>query len=450
MIEAARFDATIRAENRAALALFSASSYRFERPIDPAATEWASRRCAELILETAGGTLHPGLIDVGRAPRRAVRSRFALIRFRASWAWKSAVTRSRILKALGLEERGATSNALTVIPPTWRSDLEREIDLIEEVARVHGYEHIPEDRAVPLTSAPRGIRERVEGQIRGALTGLGFDEAVTFSLVADELATPFALGATTAPIRVEHSSRKRESALRQSLVPSLLAVRRHNEAHGNPDAELFEIADVYLPRSDQELPDQPTRLALVGGRDFLAIKGVVETLLARLHVAGKLEARPGDVASLAAGRAAELLLDGEHLGYLGEVSRPTLDALELRGACAAAELELGVLVRRTVLVPQNRAIPPFPAVDRDLSLVVDRSLPWAELSAAVTAAAGSLLEGIDYLDTFAGGNLPDDRHSVHFGLRFRHAERTLTGEEVDRSVQAVVAACGSRFAAVLR
>ena len=381
-------------------------------------------------------------------PRRAVRSRFGSIRFRASWAWKSAATRSHILKALGLEERGATSNALTVIPPTWRSDLEREIDLIEEVAH-HGYEHIPEDRAVPLTSAPRGIRERVEDRSR-ALTGLGFDEAVTFSLVADELATPLRMWVEHCADPRRTSSRKRESALRQSLVPSLLAVRRHNEAHGNPDAELFEIADVYLPRSDQELPDQPTRLALVGGRDFLAIKGVVETLLARLHVAGKLEARPGG-RRVAGGRtAAELLLDGEHLGYLGEVSRPTLDALELRGACAAAELELGVLVRRTVLVPQNRAIPPFPAVDRDLSLVVDRSLPWAELSAAVTAAAGSLLEGIDYLDTFAGGNLPEDRHSVHFGLRFRHPERTLTGEEVDRSVQAVVAACGSRFAAVLR
>ncbi len=349
-----------------------------------------------------------------------------------------------------MEERGATASSITVVPPSWRSDLEREIDLIEEVARVHGYEHIPEDRAVPLTSAPRGVRERVEGQIRGALTGLGLDEAVTFSLVADELAAPLSAGAATAPIRVDHSSRKRENALRQSIVPSLLSVRRHNEAHGTADAELFEIADVYLPRADRELPDQPARLALACGRDFRGIKGVVESLLARLHTDGKLEARPTAALLFAPGRAAELSLDGEHLGYLGEIAKTSLDELDLRGSCAAAELDLGVLVRRAVLVPQNHPLPPFPAVDRDLSLVVDQYLPWAELAAAVSASAGTMLEGVDFLDTFAGGNLPEGRHSLHFSLRFRHPERTLTGEEVERSVRSVVDACAARFQAVLR
>jgi phenylalanyl-tRNA synthetase beta chain len=152
----------------------------------------------------------------------------------------------------------------------------------------------------------------------------------------------------------------------------------------------------------------------------------------------------------APGRSAELLLGGEHLGYMGEVARERLDALELRGACAAAELELAVLSGKAVLVPQHRAIPPFPAVERDLSMVVDRSLPWSELSAAVTKSAGPSLESVDYLDTFRGGNVPEGRQSVHFGLRFRHPDRTLTGEEVDRSVRAVVDACAARFGAVLR
>jgi phenylalanyl-tRNA synthetase beta chain len=451
LIEAARFNAMSIRRTARALGLFSPSSYRFERPIDPEATDWASRRTAELILETAGGALHPGVIDVGAPspPRDAITLRLDQIP-RVLGIPIDREQIERILAALGLDRLDATPATITVRPPTWRNDLEREIDLIEEVARVHGYEHIPENRAVPLTSATRGARERVESAVRDALAACGFDEAVTFSLVADALSAPFEPGADATPIRVEHSSRKRDGALRQSLVPSLLAARRHNEAHGNADAALFEIANVYKPRPGQELPEEPTRLALVGGHDFLGLKGVVEALLGRLHAEGDLEVRPVDQSWLAPGRAAELLLGGAHLGYLGEVDRGRLDAFELRGACAAAELEFGVLIERAVLVPRFRALPPFPAVTRDLSLVVERALPWSELARVVGLAAGSSLEGVEFLDAFAGGNVPAGRHSVHFGLRFRHPDRTLTGEEVERSVKAVVDACAARFAAVLR
>ncbi|MCA1685703.1 MAG: phenylalanine--tRNA ligase subunit beta [Planctomycetia bacterium] len=451
LIEAARFDPMSVRRTSRTLGLFSPSSYRFERPLDAEATEWASRRCAELILETAGGTLHPGLVEVGasRPERATVTLRLDQIPRVLGIAIDRA-TVERILRALGLEPAGESGTSLTFRPPSWRSDLEREIDLVEEVARVHGYEHIPEDRAVPLVSSPRGDRERVDGTVREALIGCGFDEAVTFSLVADELSVTLSPGPAVPPIRVEHSARRREGALRRSIVPSLLAARRHNEAHGNPDAELFEIADVYLPRPGAELPDQPVRLALVSGRDVSGIKGVVEALLSRLHVPGALEVRPADVPLFTPGRAAELLVLGEHLGYLGEVARDRLDALELRGSVTAAELELGVLIGRAVLVAQNRRLPEFPAVYRDLSLVVPRSLPWAELSSAVTGSAGATLEAVDFLDTFQGGNLPAAMHSVHFGLRFRNPERTLTGEEVDRLVRSVVDACAARFGATLR
>ena len=450
LIEAAQFDAMSVRKTARALGLFSPSSYRFERSLDPEITEWASRRCAELILETAGGTLHPGFLDVAtaRPGRPSVTLRLDQIpRVLGIEVDRAAV--ERILQALGLKSRGETTSSLTYDPPSWRNDLEREIDLIEEVARIHGYEHIPENRAVPLTSAPRGDRERVESIAREALTACGFDEACTFSLVADTLSVPVRPGPALPSIRVDHSSRRREGSLRQSLLPSLLTVRRHNEAHGNAGAEVFEIADVYLPRADDELPDQPVKLGIVSGKDFLGLKGVVEALVERLH-AGNLEAGVASVPWFQAGRTAELLLGGEHLGYVGEVDRSRLDALELRADSSAAELDLGVLMRRAKLVPQNRDLPPFPAVIRDLSLLVDRGLPWSELSDAVKAVAGSSLESVDFLDTFHGGNIPEGKHSVHFGLKFRHPERTLTGEEVDRSVRSVIANCATRFEAVIR
>jgi phenylalanyl-tRNA synthetase beta chain len=357
---------------------------------------------------------------------------------------------SRILLALGLQSMGGSPEAPRFQAPSWRSDLEREIDLIEEVARIHGYEHIPEDRSVPLAGAPKAPRERVEDATRSLLAGLGFDEAITLSFVPDELVGSHDPESNLPPIRVEHSVRKRANALRQSLVPSLLSVRRHNEAHGNPDVDLFEIANVYLPKPGQPLPDEPTCLTLVSGRDFFGLKGVVEAVLARFHIEKSLVVRPGHSPWFSSGRAAELLLGETWLGRIGEVDRGKFDALGIRNPCSAAELTLGVLVDKADLVPTHHALPPVPAVARDLSLVVPRTLPWAELAGVVGKAGGSMLESIIYLDAFRGGNIPEDRHSLHFGLRFRHPERTLTGDEVERSVQTIIDACSARFEATLR
>jgi phenylalanyl-tRNA synthetase beta chain len=451
LIESAQFDAMSVRRTSRALGLFSPSSFRFERPLDPEGTEWASRRCAELILEISGGTLHPGVIDVGR--RATERPPITLRLGQLERILGITIDRStaiRILKALGLESRGEDDSSLTVRPPSWRSDLEREIDLIEEVARIHGYEHIPEDRAVPLTIAPRGQRERVETAVREFLNGAGFDEAVTFSLVEERLSAPLQPGPAVAPLRIDHSSRRRESALRQSLVPSLLSVRLHNESHGQFDAELFEIANVYLPKDGAALPDEPTRLSIIAGRDFRGLKGAVEGLLRRLHVDAPLEARPVEIPLFSPGRAAELLLGDTHLGFLGEIDGAYLQHFELKESCAAAELEFDVLLRQARIVAQYHALPAFPPVVRDLSLVVAQDLLWAELSATVVRSAGPTLESVQYFDTFRGGNLPEGMQSVHFSMVFRHLERTLTGEEVEGRVRAVVEGCEARFQAKLR
>jgi len=451
LIEAARFDAISVRRTSRALSLLSPSSFRFERPLDPEGTEWASRRCAALVLQVAGGALHPGVIDLGSPPpaRPPILLRLGQIERILGIAIDRAIV-ARILTSLGLELIAQDDRSLTVRPPSWRSDLEREIDLIEEVARIHGYHHIPEDRAVPLTSAPRGERERVESAVRSLLAGAGFDEAVTFSVVDDRLGAPVRPGPLTAPLRIDHSSRKRETALRQSLVPSLLAVRRHNEAHGSFDAALFEIANVYLPRPGQPLPDEPARLALVSGRDFRGLKGTVEALLDGVHTTAPLRARPVEIPLFAPGRAAELFLGETHLGYLGEIDQAQLTLFELREPCAAAELEFDVLLHGADLVARSRPLPPFPAVVRDLSLVVARALQWSELCQAVVTAAGPTLETVRYEDTFRGGNIPEEAESVHFSMVFRHPERTLTGEEVERAVKSVVEACEARFRAELR
>ena len=390
LIEAARFDPLNVRRTGRALGLASAASYRFERPIDPERTEWASRRCAQLILETAGGTLHPGVIDVGEPVRErgAISLRLDQIPRVLGIAIDSE-TVARILLALGLKPAGETFTTLAFRPPSWRSDLGREIDLIEEVARVHGYEHIPEDRPVPLARSRKGVRERVEAEVRSALTGMGFDEACTFSLVESADWDPFPSAGALPPLKVEHSTRKREVYLRKAVAPSLLRVRGHNEAHGSADAALFEIAGVYRPLKGQPLPDEPARLAMVSGRNFLELKGVVAAMLARLHVAGTLDAQPSAHAGLTPGRQADLTIGGALLGTLGEVDRSAFDEFGVRSPATIAELDFDrvmALSRRSC--PSTDPLPAYPTVERDLSLVVEQSLPWSEVASAARGRGG--------------------------------------------------------------
>lgn len=456
LIEAARFDsANVRATART-LGLSSDASFRFERGLDPEMTDWASRRTAELILRHAGGELLGGVIDANAdfsaKPHPPVRLRFERIPFILG-IHVDADRAVAILQALGLEVLERTAESVTVRPPSWRRDLEREIDLIEEVARIHGYDKIPENRPTPMALAPRAPRERVEEAIRSALVGLGFMEAVTPSLTTDELAAPIDLPRSETPappIRVEHSTRKRETVMRQSLAPSLLEARRHNEAHGSPDVPLFELANVYLPKPGSVLPDEPARLAIVSGGGYLELKGVVEALLDRLKIADRLEAISLDSPFFSAGVQARLALGGRPLGVLGQVAPQSLARFDLRTDCSAAELDLRALVDRASLTPIHQPTPENPAIARDLSLVTPASLKWAELEAQVRRSAGPYIESVTYLDTFCGGNLAPNERSVHFGLSFRHPERTLTGEEAEAAVNTIVSECGRAFGAKLR
>jgi phenylalanyl-tRNA synthetase beta chain len=455
LIESARFDPVSVRKTGRALGLSSPSSFRFERGLDPARTEWASRRCAELILETAGGTLHPGVIEVGSrsSPTATITLRLDQIP-RVLGIEIRPETVDRILRALGLSGSGTSPGSLSYIAPSWRPDLEREIDLIEEVGRIHGYEQIPEDSRVPLVASSRQPRERIEDAIRETLTALGFHEAVTFSLVTDALAVPFGQPAgepILEPLRVVHASRKKESALRRSLIPSLLQARAYNAARGNLGVDLFEVANVYLPRADGSLPDEPTRIGLVSSRDFLGMKGVVQALLQRLHLTTPLEVVPADDAmGLLPGRGARLFLDGEPLGFLGEFDSAAQQYGDDAESSSVAELDLSTLLARYCWIPQAHAIPQYPAVERDLSLVMSTDIPWSEVARVVHQSAGPWLERVEFLDTFRGGNVPEGRHSLHFGLCFQHPERTLTGEEVEQAVLNVVEACGNRFHAQLR
>jgi phenylalanyl-tRNA synthetase beta chain len=455
LIEAASFaPRSVRATARQ-LNLHSPSSYRFERALDPLGPEYASRRCAELILQLAGGELLEGRVLAGTeptSPREAITMRFAQCR-RILGIEIPADECCRILKSLGLEEVGtSTPETGTFIPPSWRGDLTREVDLIEEVARVHGYEQIPDNELVPLCTSSKSRRDRVAERVRETLTACGFYEAITMTFVSAEEQSLVRPAGELPALFVEHSSRRHENQLRQSLIPSLLKSRRENERHGSFQADLFEIARVYLS-TDSSLPEQsrePLQLGLLSGRPFVEMKGVVETLVRRLNRDAVLDVRPTAAPHFTPGRGAELLLNGEVWGWVGELDRQVTDRLDLRDTVCAAEVSLVRLEYLANLIPQAGPLPQYQAVDRDLNFVLDDDVTWAALEATAREAAGALLERVSFGGQYKGKQIPDDKKSYVISLRYRSAERTLTSEEVDTAQAKVIAACGEKLSATLR
>jgi phenylalanyl-tRNA synthetase beta chain len=355
-----------------------------------------------------------------------------------------------ILTALGNRELAADERRVEVVPPSWRADLSREIDLVEEVARIHGYDAIPEDVSVPMATSARTGEDRVLARVRHALSAAGFDEAMTASLVEEDLSSAFTPWTSAAPLVAQMPLLRRADQLRRSLVPSLLAARHTNAALSNPVIELFEIAAVYLPRP-ASLPDEELMLALTSGGDFLAVKGALEAVLAELNPRLELEAVDVAVELLDPARSCQLRLDGESWGYLGEVSGAGLKQFDLRGPTTVAEVRVSLLSRAADLVRVWQPQPAFPAIDRDLNFVVDERVRWTDIAAAVRTSGGEHLEQLEYKDTYRDEErLGAGKKSVLLSITLRARESTLTSHEADAIRDRIVAACRDQLGAQLR
>lgn len=449
LIEAAQFaPLSIRATARK-LKLHSPSSYRFERGTDPEMVDWASRRACELILKHAGGELVEGVIDVGppRPRRPAITLRLEQIP-RVLGIDVPVEKVRRLLVALGCREQSASPREIVTIPPSWRRDLEREIDLVEEVARLWGYDKIPEDAVVPLAAAPRPRAERVLAEVRRVLTAAGYDEAMTASVVPLRSSELFSPWTSAPPLVTQTPMLEGADRLRRSLVPSLLEARRLNESLSNRRCDLFETAMIYLPAlaaagpsAKREVHEQWT-LAAVSGGGFSHLKGIVESLLEVLHIQEPLRVADWTHPLLEAGTACVLHLGEQRLGFLGEVAAAARKELGLAQPVAVLEIALPVLVAAAPAVARYAPLSPYPPIDRELNLIVPESVRWAELARTVRQACGALLERLEYLDTYRdpAKDGPQTKR-LHFAFHLRAADRTLTGQDADAIRDAVVAAC---------
>ncbi len=454
LLEVAEFQPLAIRSTARKLKLRTDSSYRFERGIDVRQMEWASRRACELILQVAGGELMDVPILAG-APipgdREPVTLRFAQIR-RILGIDVPRDEAIRILQTLGMTlVEPPTSESARFIPPSWRRELDREADLIEEVARVHGYEKIPQDVPVPLTLSGRTHRDRVLERVRNVFTSSGAYEAITFSFLPEktyELLTP--RGETTR-IHLEHDGWQND-VLRQSLIPSLLISRRENERQRIFNAQLFETARVYLDAKPgaEERTVEPMTIGFVSGRSFADVKGIAQALASAVNPSAIVAAQPAALAFCTESRGAELTLNGRPWGWIGELSRAVTDSFDLHDPVTALEVDLTTLEESADLVPAAKPLPMFPAVERDLNFVLDETVSWEQLESAARKAAGSECEAVSFAGQYRGKQIPEGKKSYIVRLWYRAADRTLTAEEVERFQQAVIAACQSQLGAALR
>ncbi len=454
LVEVASFDPICVRSTARALKLHSPSSFRFERRVDRHNMDWASKRCCELIQKVAGGKLLAGSVVAGEPlpeTPQPVSIRFGQVK-RLLGMDVPAKECVSILQRLGLKCTDQSDTEASFVAPSWRLDLTRECDLIEEVARIHGYDQIPDDAMLPVIATSRSRREETGDRIRAHLTACGLFEALTLSFVSDSLQLVFRPRGDLPVAAVDHSTRSVENQLRQSLIPSLLQCRRQNERTGTANAELFEVARVYLSAGEDkpEREAEPLTIGIVCGRGFQSLKGIVESLVSDLIPSARLTCEPSDVTGFAAGRGAQLSLNGQPLGYLGELDRSVMQQMDLQSGVTVAELDAMLL--EELYEPDRRSTPPdrFPGITRDLNFVMSESVTWADLANTVQHAGGDLLKEVSFGGQYRGSQIAVGSKSYVLSARFQAPDRTLTADEVDTAVGIILAACEEKLEARLR
>jgi phenylalanyl-tRNA synthetase beta chain len=465
LLEAACFDPASTGRTSRRLALISEASVRFERGVDPNGCVAALDRAASLLADVGGGTVARGVID--EYPRRIVPAVITLRVSRLNALLGTALSCERvagILERLGLTVEG-DSEKLTVTVPTFRPDLEREVDLIEEVVRVHGMGTVlstlpaGRGRIGGLTSAQRR-RERVGAALRGA----GLNEAITWSFAdpADAGRIGWVFGPEERPVRLLNPMSSEQSLLRFSTLPGLVRAVADNRRKGVADVHLYEIGSVWWTAPGRK---QPKERAVVAGvlagwwnrpgwndrsepLDLFDAKGVVESVFEELGVA-RFRLRQTDLPHLQPGRSAEVLVGGDVVGWLGEVHPRVLTSYDCAGPVAAFELQLKPLLKAARDVRPFVDLPRFPGVKMDMAIVVADGVPAERVEQAIRSAGGKLLDEVRLFDAYRGEGVAAGHTSLAFALVYRHPERTLTDEEVaalhEKVVRKVSAAVGGEL-----
>ena len=440
------------------LVLPSEAAFRFCRIVDIENIDWASRRTAQLIIEVAGGKAAKGVIDAYPGKPKSKQATLRLERLKKLLGIEVPADEvMKILARLGFQPKGNGDQIICAVP-SWRSDVYREADLIEEIARVYGYGRVPAENKITIEVAPVDNRQKTIDAIGTYLTGCGFYETVTISFIDSRDAELFSQADNKQHLSVKDVTRTGTNLLRQSVLPSLFGVIKSNHNVGNVPCRIFEIADTYIPTGKPgELPTEKTRLAIACDGDLRDIRGVIEGLLKNIAGETIVKFEPAEIGWAQAGlkitavRQSSPQAGNTTIGIIGMASQQVLDKFDFKNTTiCGAELDLEQLIKLRAVSTKIRPLPQFPAIRRDLSLVVQEEVPWADIESAARRKAPAELEELQFVDIFRGKGIPEGKKSVTLSLSFRNADGTLTHEAVDGFEKAILNELISSLGAVLR
>ncbi len=469
VLESANFQPSTVRRSSKRHGLHTEASHRFERGADLDAVVPALDRAAQLIAELSGGTVAPGRLDVypNPQPARRVTLRYARVERVLGVNVPEAECR-RILGALGFKsvEEGAGQTTFEV--PRARVDVEREEDLLEEIARVYGYDNIPARLPRGLAEmAPEPATTEAERRLRAALSGAGLSEVVNYSFVAPRSLE--VLGGSDKPVALINPLSVEQSVMRTSLLPGLLENLSRSVRHQVERVAIYETGRAYFQdpeggRGQHPAAREVPRVAgLVWGlrhgrtwtekearMDFFDAKGAVEAVLHALHVEGVRFATAEAPAYHPRATARVSLADGTALGLVGEIHPRVTKALGLPEGVFAFELDTAPLYAAARLIPTYRSLPRFPAVLRDLAVVVPVELQNEEVRRLIREVGGALVEDAWIFDVYTGKPIPEGRKNLAYAIRYRSPERTLTDAEVTEAHQRIIAEVNQRLGGALR
>ncbi len=451
LLESAYFNPTNIRRTSKRFNLRTESSVRFERGANPEGVIWALIRASQLISDICGGEVIKGVIDKYPNPVRLpeIKLRVKRVNSVLGTDFKEEDI-LRCLKNSEMKIKVIENGVINIIPPAFRIDIKEEVDLIEEIARLMGYDMIPS--TTPVIKVKEGERSkirRLERRVKESLVAAGLYEVINYSFISPSSFDKLSLNPDhpyRKALKILNPLREEESIMRTTLIPGLLETLRHNLHRKNMNVRLFEIGKVFIPKGMNELPLERSRVTgiLSGLRyeeswsyrreeiDFYDVKGLMENLFNNLRIYDKISFyHTENIEYLHPGKSATILIDGTSLGYLGELHPKVLDNYEIPKKVFIFDLDLDTIFEFWDEEREYKPISRFPWVNRDVALVVDKGLSVAEINKVIEDVKPEYLRKFKIFDVYEGDPVPPDKKSIAYRFRYQAFDRTLTDEEVN-------------------
>lgn len=463
IIEAAYFAGTVVRKASKDHGLRSESSARFEKGVDPARVREAGERAAQLMALYAGGTILAGSVEYNDIKSEPAIIAITLAKINTSLGTNISVAEVNDIFTRLKFDVAVEGETFTVTVPTRRGDITIEADLVEEVARLYGYDNIPS--TLPIGSTTPGALtdyQQKRRQVRRTLEGAGLYQATTYSLTSAEKAAQFALEARES-IHLSMPMSEERSQLRLSIVPQLLEVVKYNNARQTDAVALYEIGSVFLKQDGEQLPQEKEHVAVAitglweanvwqGEKkavDFFVAKGVLEALFDTLGVTSQIDYRQAQIKDMHPGRTAEVLLNGDVIGFIGQVHPTVQKELDIKETYVF-EVSFKALAEAEVAPIAYQLIPRFPSITRDIALVVDSATKAGDIQKIIVEAGGPLLKEVSVFDLYEGDKMEEGKKSIAYSLKYFDPERTLTDEDMTKAHDKVLVAVKEKAGADLR